>query len=382
MRDWSQIRKSATDKARLVVIKVGSAVLTNDKGLDARVLGRLADQMAALHDQGRNVVLVSSGAVASGRRVIEKSVEEFKGLPERQAASAVGQSRLMREYDDAFGRCGKITAQILLTRDDFRSRQRFLSARNTFRTLLEWRAIPIINENDVVSAKELEFGDNDALASLVLGMIDADLFVNLTSANGVYDHNPELHPDAKRLSVIDDIANLKLESICDGKTSVGSGGMYSKLLAARRAAQLGVPTLILPGRENHVLEQAFSGQDIGAFVPADERAVSRKKFWMAYHAEPAGSLWVDQGAVTALREKGKSLLPVGVTRVDGGFGVGALVRILDYQGQTVGVGLASHKAADLKKIMGQKSEDIPAALGPDAPAEAIHKDNMLLDPAI
>lgn len=381
MDDWREIRRRTIQAARLVVVKVGSAVLTNEKGLDCRVINRLADQIAALHDRGVNIVLVSSGAVASGRRLIEGRVE-LKGLPARQAASAIGQSRLMHEYDEALARYGKITAQILMTRDDFKSRHRFLNARNTFRTLLDWRVIPVVNENDTVSVKELEFGDNDALASLVLGMIEADLFINLTSAGGVFEENPDQNPEARPLEVIENIGALDVEAMCDGKSSVGSGGMYSKLLAARRAAQLGAPTLILPGRENFVLERALGGEELGTFVLPDMKTVSRRKFWMAYHADPVGELWVDQGAASALREKEKSLLPVGVVRVEGVFGAGGLVRILDYQGQPIGVGLSNYKAADLKRIIGMRGPDVERLLGEGSYREAVHRDNMLLDAAI
>jgi glutamate 5-kinase len=264
-------RAAILARARTVVVKVGSAVLTCDTGLDVRAVGRLVDQLAALRDRGLKVVLVSSGAVAAGRMRIRESVKgaeaiDFSELPARQAASAIGQSRLMHAYDEAFGRFGKTVAQILLTREDLRSRTRFGNARNTMLRLLDWGVIPIVNENDTVAVSELKFGDNDTLASLVVDLVGAERFVNLTSAGGVFDKNPDKCPDACCLPLIEDIEGLDIEGMCDGKTSVGSGGMYSKLRAARRAAQLGVATLIVSGREGYALDRIFRGEELGTLV--------------------------------------------------------------------------------------------------------------------
>ena len=231
--DWRSRRRQALEKARRVVVKVGSAVLTTDKGLDPRVINRLADQMAALHDRGLDLILVTSGAVAAGRHVLG---EDPACMVHKQAASAVGQSRLMHGYDEAFGRYGKITAQILLTRDDLRSRERFLNARNTMSRLLEWRVIPIVNENDTVAVQELKFGDNDALSAMVANLVEADLVVNLTSAPGVFSDNPLTNPDAVFVPYIEDIAGMNLQTMCRGKTGAGTGGMLSKLMAARGSA--------------------------------------------------------------------------------------------------------------------------------------------------
>ncbi len=377
--DWKEERARALKAAKRVVVKVGSAVLTSPEGLDLRVVNRLADQMAGLHDRGLELVLVSSGAVAAGRRAVHA---ELCGLPERQAASAVGQGRLMHAYDEAFGRYGTVTAQILLTLDDLRSRKRFLNALNTFRTLLDWRVVPIVNENDTVSVKELEFGDNDALASLVVNLVEADLFVNLTSASGVYDANPGTNPDAKRLECIESICSLDIDAACDGKTADGTGGMYSKLLAARRVAQLGVPTLILSGREFFGIQRVFDGEDLGTWVRPEAKKISKRKFWLAYNNKPAGTILIDAGAAQALTAKGKSLLPAGIREIEGNFGAGALVRIATQGGAAVGVGLSNYKAADLRRIMGHKSADIAQVLGDCPYPEAVHRDNLLLDAAV
>jgi glutamate 5-kinase len=383
----SELRADILGRARTVVVKVGSAVLTTADGLAVDAVHKLVEQISALCDRGLKVVLVSSGAVAAGRTRIRKSVPgaetiNFSELPARQAASAIGQSRLMHEYDESFGRSGKTVAQILLTREDLKSRSRFLNARNTMQRLLDWGVIPIVNENDTVAVAELEFGDNDTLASLMVDLVGADLFVNITSAGGVFDKNPDKHPDACCLPVIDDVEGLNLESMCDGKTSVGSGGMYSKLRAARRAAQLGVATLIVSGKADIPLDRIFGGEEFGTLVLPCKRTVSHRKFWLAYHDNPAGGICVDAGAARALRDNGKSLLPAGIRSVDGRFARGALVRILDAAGATVGVGLSNYSAAELKRIMGRKSGELASVLGQAPFVEAIHRDNLLLDAAL
>ncbi|GAB6057309.1 glutamate 5-kinase [Desulfonatronum parangueonense] len=378
MSDWKEHRHQVLANAKRILIKVGSAVLTSEQGLDLRVVSRLADQMSSLHDRGLDLVLVSSGAVAAGRKVISNLCLGVH-LPEKQAAAAIGQSRLMHAYDEAFERFGKVTAQILLTKDDLRSRSRFLNARHTFQTLLTWRAIPIVNENDSVAVQELKFGDNDSLASLLLNMVEADLFINLTSAQGVFDDNPDENPAAACLECITDILTLEPSKLCRGKTGAGSGGMYSKLLAAKRAAQLGVPTLIVSGKEKFGLEKVFDGEMLGTWVMPQEKSISRRKFWMAYNQETDGEIWVDAGAVKALRQGGKSLLPAGIVDIAGNFGVGALVRIIEPEGRPIGVGLSNYKAVELKRIMGRKSSEIASVLGQCSYSEAVHRDNMLLD---
>jgi len=379
MQDWKIRKKEALDKARRIVVKAGSAVLTSGSGVDMAMVASLAKDIAELHKQGKEVLLVTSGAVAAGRAVIRS---DLAGLPDRQAASAIGQSRLMHAYDQAFGEFGITTAQLLLTRDDLEGRERYLNVRNTLRKLLDWRCVPVVNENDTVAVQELVYGDNDCLSSLLVGVVGADLFVNLTSAKGVFTQNPSENPSAVCHACLDGIAGLDLETMCKGKTDSGTGGMHSKLLAARRAAQLGVPTLIVAGREPDRLSRTFAGEDLGTWVAPEGRAISFRKFWLAYTSEPRGGLWVDQGAASALREGGKSLLPAGIVRVEGDFDKGAIVRILDFQAQTVGVGLANYCSEDMKKIMGLKSQKIEQVLGLAPYPEAVHRDNMVLDAAL
>lgn len=380
-------RLESIESARRIVVKVGSAVLTDERGLNLRVVNRLADQLGMLHDRGLDIVLVSSGAVAAGKHRIQR-FHDFIGdisatdLPARQAASAIGQSRLMHEYDEAFARYDKVSAQVLLTRGDLRSRQRFLNARNTLCRLLDWRVIPIINENDTVAVQELEFGDNDTLASLAVALVDADLFINLTSADGVFEQNPDEHPDARPLSLIEDIENLDIETMCSGKSSAGRGGMYSKLRAARRSAQLGVPTLIVSGKRRFVLEKVFCGENIGTWINAEEKTVSGRKFWLAYHTDPAGDVVVDSGAACALSRGGHSLLPIGIIDVRREFDRGALIRILAEDGEPLGVGLSNYSSRELTRIMGRKCCELPELIGSAQFQEAVHRDNMLLDAAL
>lgn len=379
LNNWRDKRDQILSQAKLIVIKVGSAVLTSPEGVDEQVVSRLADQIANLIDSGKQVILVSSGAVPAGKNYLRSHNIEHT-LPEKQAAAAIGQSRLMHIYDKAFEQYNKITAQVLLTRDDLRSRHRFLNARNTFYTLLGNNAIPIVNENDTVVVQELEFGENDFLASLILNLVQADLFINLTSAQGVFAQNPEQNPAAEKIDCIPCIKDWDIESLCDGKTSAGSGGMHTKMLAGRRAAQLGVPTLIVSGKEPFVLEKVFSGLELGTWILPDEKVVSQKKFWFAYNLDPVGSLVIDKGAVEALMFNGKSLLPAGIVDVNDAFQSRDLVKILDTEGKQVGVGITRFDSSDLKKIMGRKSKELDDKLGYSVDsAEAIHRDEMLLD---
>lgn len=379
--EWKQERERVLNSAKRVVVKVGSAVLTTGLGVDISIVRSLAGQLAQLHDRGTEVVLVSSGAVAAGRNVL-RSCCEIKGMPDKQAASAVGQSRLMHFYNEAFEENGKLSAQILLTRDDLKSRHRFLNARNTFASLLQWRAIPIVNENDTVAVQELEFGDNDSLASLLINVVEADLYINLTSASGVYADNPDTVKNANILDVIEDVHALNLDVMCGGKTSVGTGGMYSKLLAARRAAQLGVPTLILSGREPDAILRAFSGEMLGTWVRPEQKAVSRRKFWLAYNGDPSGTLVLDSGAIKAISSGGKSLLPAGIVRVEGTFQRGALVRVATEENEIIGLGLCNYTASDLRKVLGMKSSELKSVLGDNQYPEAIHRDNLLMDAVV
>ena len=374
---WREEKQEILQSARRILVKAGSAVLTNSEGLDRQAIANLVDQITDLHKRGIYTVLVTSGAAAAGRAVL-KGRTEVRGIPDRQAAAAVGQSRLMHCYDEMFAARGITSAQILLTREDLRDRHRFLNARNAFGRLLSWGVIPIVNENDTVAVQELQFGDNDTLGSLLLNLVEADLFVNLTSAAGVKADNPDRNPDAGIMPCIEDVHSLNLTDLCGAKTTVGTGGMYSKLLAARRAAQLGVPTLILPGREPDVLRRALAGEELGTWVRSELRGISRRKFWLAYNQVASGSVHVDAGAAGALRKGGRSLLPAGIVGVDGDFDIGDMVRIIDPDGEPVGVGLSNYSAKEMRETMGRKLVDLSDREVDNQYPEAIHCDNMLI----
>ncbi|WP_300848359.1 glutamate 5-kinase [uncultured Bilophila sp.] len=381
--NWQEERDATLRDARCVVVKVGTAVLSNGRDLNLDVLDNLVEQLSVLSGQGRRVVLVSSGAVGAGRTALRKlpGAPEAVGLSGKQAAAAVGQGRLMHLYDNAFSRRGLLTAQVLLTRDDLKSRTRFLNIRNTFSELLSWGVIPVVNENDTVSVNELKFSDNDNLSSLLVNPLEADLFVNLTSIGGVLDANPLENPEARIMPCIEDIRALNLDALCGGKSAEGTGGMYSKLLSAHRVAQLGVPTAILPGREADVITRLFAGETLGTWVRPERRTVSRRKYWLGYQADPQGTLVLDAGAADAVRHHGKSLLPGGITDVQGGFEAGALVRLV-FGHETVGVGLSNYNAADLLRIKGLKRHEVAAILGDAHYPEVVHRDNLLLDAAL
>ena len=380
--DWKKEKRTHITGAKRVLVKVGSAVLASGDGLDMARVEHIASQVAALRDTGRQVILVSSGAVAAGRAAMRATrVITTKALPDKQAAAAIGQSRLMHAYDQAFATFGKVSAQVLLTRDDLRSRQRFLNARNTFATLLDWGAVPVVNENDTVAVNELKFGDNDNLSGLLLNLTEADLFVNLTSAAGVYDKDPGLHADARVMECIDDMDALDVASLCGAKTALGSGGMHSKLLAARRAAQIGVPTYIVPGRVENILAVAFAEPDavLGTWVRPSHKAIPSRKFWLAYNTDVAGTITIDEGAAKAILKGGKSLLPVGIIDVSGNFGQGALVKILGPDGSDIGVGLCNYAAAELRRVMSTPHARDGVAISYE---EAVHRDNMLVHAAM
>jgi len=386
MTNHAITRQTVLASLKRVVVKVGSAVITTGDGLDSKAINRLADQLCGLRDRSVDVILVSSGAVTAGRQRIFERTSKQQQNPEdmasRQAASAVGQGRLMHDYDEAFARHGVVTAQMLLTRSGLKDRERFLNARTTMERLLEWGVIPIVNENDTVSTRELEFGDNDTLGAMCVGLTGADLFVSLTSADGVYDKNPDNCPDARAMPTIDNICDLDIESMCDGKTSVGTGGMYSKLRAARRASQLGVPTFIVSGKNDFDINAALLSENRGTLILPRKNTVSSKKFWLAYHDDPAGTIRVDKGAAGALLRGGKSLLPIGIAGVGGCFERGALVFIKTLEGEELGVGISNFSADELTRIKGRHTDELAGILGPLSFDEAVHRDNMLLDAAI
>lgn len=367
-------------QARRWVIKIGSALLTADgKGLDlARMAGWVA-QVAALREAGREVVLVSSGAVAEGmvRLGWNKRPTELHGL---QAAAAVGQMGLVQAWESHFREKGLRTAQILLTHEDVRDRQRYLNARGTLLTLLELGVIPVVNENDTVATDEIRLGDNDTLAALTLGLVDADVLVLLTDQQGLYDADPRNNPEAKLISAgqAGDPALLALAG--GGMGALGRGGMRTKLTAAEWAARAGACTVIAYGREPDVLPRIAAGEPVGTqLLPAAQRLGARKR-WIAGQSRVKGKFHLDAGAVKALLQGGKSLLPVGVTAVEGEFQRGDLVVCLTPEGKECARGLSNHASTVAADIQGKPSAAVKAQLGPLSESELIHRDNLVIMP--
>ena len=370
-------REEYLSKTRRVVVKVGSAVLTDASGLNHDVLEQLATALCYLRQSGREVILVSSGAVAAGRRRLGL-VRRDISLKEKQAAAAVGQSSLMRTYEDIFDQLGQKVAQILLTHDDLSHRQRYINVRNTLFTLLGWGLIPIINENDTVSVQELRFGDNDTLAAMITNLIEADLLVCLSDVNGLYTGNPANDPDACSILTVTRV-DAKIEDMAGQVSGVlGTGGMRSKILAAKTVSTRGGCSFIGSGRDPSVIQKLFSGEPVGTFfLPQPERMHSRKH-WIAFTLRPKGFLVLDSGACNALLKYGKSLLPSGIREVRGSFGVGAAVHCLDESGKAIAAGLVNYKSVDIENIRGRNTIEIEELLGFKDSDEVIHRDNLVI----
>jgi len=373
--EGKKIRKELLNQVKKVLIKIGSAVLTGDNGLDLNVIQQLVDEIALLKKQGFQIILVTSGAIASGKHRLGIT-GPLKSIPQKQAAAAIGQGRLMRVYSNAFGPHGIYVAQILLTMSDLTDRKRFLNIRNTLTTLLEWGVIPIINENDTVAVEEIKFGDNDNLAAMIANLIETHLVINLTSTDGLYDKNPTLHRDARLIPLVREVTEEIERVATDDTTAVGLGGMKSKVLAAKKVTACGIPYIIAPGKEKGILEAIFAGEEKGTlFLPASGHLKSRKN-WIAFTLRPRGKLVIDEGAKKAILEEGKSLLPSGIIATEGSFVAGDAVSCHDSSGNQVAVGLVNYSAEEVKKIMGLKTSEVERVLGHKDYDEVIHRDNL------
>ena len=372
-----ELRQSYLNGARRVVVKVGSAVLTTDEGLNYPVLDSLAEQIEALRRQGREVIVVSSGAVAAGRRKLGLGNRALS-LREKQATAAVGQSSLMRAYEKIFEHLGAKVAQVLLTHDALSRRDRYLNARNTIFTLLQWNLIPIINENDTVSVEELRFGDNDTLGAMVTNLSEADIFICLTDVAALYDADPEGNSAAHPLRLVHRITSEIEEMAGVSNTAVGTGGMATKVKAAKMVASMGGCSIIGPGRERDILSRIFAGEELGSFFLPERHRLAGRKHWIAYTLRPKGFLLLDEGACRAIIGGGKSLLPSGIVEVRGQFGPGDPVHCLDPQGRAVAAGLVSYPAEELQRIKGVKTSAIGDILGHKDADEVIHRDNLVI----
>lgn len=370
-------RKEILAGAKRVLIKIGSAVLSGEDGLDLQIIEQLVDEMAQLKKKGYQIVIVTSGAIASGKHRMGIS-GKLKSMPQKQAAAAIGQGRLMRVYSNAFGKYDLYVAQILLTMSDLTDRKRFLNIRNTLSTLIEWGVIAVINENDTVAVDEIKFGDNDHLAAMITNTIEAHLLINLTSTEGLYDRNPSESKKAKLIPLVKEFTKEIESAATEETTSIGMGGMKSKVLAAKKVTAFGIPCIIAPGRRKGVLQDIFAGKEIGTlFLPTSEHLSSRKH-WIAFTLRSRGKLIIDEGAKKALLEEGKSLLPSGVVGVEGDFAIGDPVTCVDMEGITVAKGLANYGAPEIRKIMGVKSSRIEQILGYKDYDEIIHRDNLAI----
>ncbi len=368
-------------KIRRMVVKLGSGALTDvEEGLRGSTIRALAAQVArAWEERGIQCVVVTSGAVAAGRKKLGMR-EKPRTVALKQAAAAVGQTTLMYSYERAFEKRGRQVGQLLLTHDDFESRERYNNARNTVEALLAHNIVPIINENDTVATEEIQVGDNDHLAALVTQMIGADLLILLTDNEGVFTRDPHRFADAERIPIIGRIDEELLRVASTLRTqAMGTGGMASKLLAARVVCESGTPVVIGSGLNRRSIDDILAGKETGTLVlPADRGKKSSRKMWIAYARHPHGTIVVDDGAVRVLREGGKSLLPAGVVSVQGRFRRGDAVRISDQRGQEFARGISAWTSKQVERCKGKKSQEVRSLLGEGIPAEVVHRDDLMI----
>jgi glutamate 5-kinase len=374
------MRSIFISKIKRVVIKVGSAVITNNDGLNRARIESLTKEICALRQRGYEIILVSSGSVAAGKGDLG-----ITGRPQtitlKQAAAAIGQSRLMGSYRSAFRSCGANVAQVLLTRDDLANRRRYLNARNTLMTLLEYGVIPIINENDTVVVDEIRFGDNDNLSAMVTTLTDANLLVILSDVDGLFDSDPRRNPEAKLIQEVERISE-EIENMAGHSASdIGTGGMKTKIRAAKRANMHGVATAIINGLTTNNLLNFFDGADVGTYFIASTNPMAAKKHWIAFTKKPRGKLFVDAGAFNAISNKGSSLLPSGIKGVEGSFDRGDAVQLCDLHGSEFAKGVTNYALTELLQIMGKKTSDIVSILGYKYGDEIIHRDNLVITQA-
>ncbi|ADR19168.1 glutamate 5-kinase [Calditerrivibrio nitroreducens] len=368
-------------KINTVVIKIGSSIIAGKDKIDKDFLSKLASVISEIRADIKNIVIVSSGAVAAGFKLLGFKSKP-KDIADKQACAAVGQAKLIQYYEDAFKKYNLIVGQVLLVKDDFSNRKRYLNARTTIKRLLDMGVIPIINENDTVAVHELKyvetFGDNDNLSALVGGLLGADMLLILSDVDGLFDKNPLKYPDATLIKEVkflnEDILNVAGESV----SGVGTGGMKTKLVAARKALDSGCYVGIINGKDPYNVKRFLIGDEIGTFFSHVEDVKDKRKFWIAYAATPKGEIIIDNGAVRAISEMNGSLLPSGILDVSGKFGVGDVVKVVDIYGIEIARGKTRYSSSDVKKIKGVKSDKIDQILGFKIGDEVIHKDDLVL----
>ena len=369
---------SLTAQARRIVVKVGSSLVTNEgRGLDERAIGEWCRQMAELVRQGKEVIMVSSGAIAEGMKRLGWA-QRPQEVHELQAAAAVGQMGLAHMYETQLRRHGLGSAQVLLTHADLADRERYLNARSTLMTLLAHGVLPVINENDTVVNDEIKFGDNDTLGALVANLVEADLLVILTDQRGLYSADPRKDPQARFIDQAR-AGDPELEAMAGGAgSSIGKGGMITKILAAKRASGSGANTVIAWGREPDALLRLAAGEALGTLLVAQTAKQQARKQWMADHLQLRGAVTIDHGAVAKLAQEGKSLLPIGMVSVEGEFSRGEVIAIRDEHGHEIARGLANYAAAEARLLCKKPSNEFQALLGYTGEPEMVHRDNLIL----
>lgn len=371
------IRREVIDTAKTVVIKVGTSVLSNeDDSLNVARIATLVEQIDRIRQTGRRVVLVSSGAVGAGMGLLGLK-ERPKSLPQLQAAAASGQAHLIRLYDDCLQTHGCRAAQLLLTANDFRTRERYLNVRNTLNALADYDIVPVINENDTVSISGIQFGDNDQLAGMVSNLLEDSVLIILSVVDGFLDGEPD-SPDSRVISQVIDWDERLLALASETQSRRGKGGMRSKLHAIRRVVDVGESVILANGLHDDVLDRILAGEEVGTLFLAQGPNVPAWKRWIGYTIEPAGRLIVDEGARRALCENGRSLLPIGITRVEGNFEIGAVVTIADPSGNEFARGLTNYDSHSTSAIAGRRSPEINSILGETPFEEVIHRDNLAI----
>lgn len=373
-----EFKRQVLRRVRRVVIKIGSQIVSTGAGIEESRLRALVHELAMLQKQKKEIVVVSSGAVAAGMSRLGRK-QRPRTIPEKQALAAVGQINLMALYERYFSKFDIRVAQVLLTHADLANRQRYINAKHTFQTLLTAGIVPIVNENDTVAVEEMKFGDNDHLSALVATLLSADLLVILSDVEGVYDRDPRLDDNAELIPLIENVKDAKANINGTSRSPAGTGGIVTKVAAAEEAAIAGIPTIISSGLASRPLSRIFSSDEVaGTLILPEPNRLTHRKHWIAFNLKPAGDVIVDAGAYEALSRKGKSLLPSGLKDIRGAFGVGECVRCLDTQGREFARGLVNYSAHELNQIKGLHTSKIEKILGYKAYDEIIHRDDLVL----
>lgn len=361
-----------------IVVKIGSNIIAGEKdGLDEGRLRQIASDVSRLYDDGGEAVIVSSGAIAAGMKKLALR-QRPKEIRLKQAAASVGQSSLMWAYEKVFSENGRKVAQVLLTREDLSDRKRYINAKNTLLALLSFGVIPVVNENDTVATDEIMFGDNDRLAAMIAALVAADRLVILSDVDGLYTADPKKERGAELIGSVKEVTPDILNAAGGAGSAFGTGGMYSKLLAARKAMDFGITVNIINGKKPGLLEAALRGEAVGTELRPGEGRLSARKGWIAYGIRSKGRLALDDGAKRAVSEMGKSLLPSGIRMVEGSFGIGDAVYLIDQEGRRIAKGLTNYSSEEIGKIIGKKTSEIEKVLGYRYSDEVVHRDNMVL----